>query len=32
MMADGTDEDDARVARMDEWVVWETMEKAPPWG
>jgi hypothetical protein len=23
MMADGTDEDGARAAKMDEWVVWE---------
>jgi hypothetical protein len=29
MMADGTDEDDARAAKMDEWVVWETVERAP---
>jgi len=25
-MADGTDEDGARAARMDEWVVWEVGE------
>jgi hypothetical protein len=27
-MADGTDEDGARAVRMDEWVVWETVEMA----
>jgi hypothetical protein len=26
-MADGTDEDGARAARMDEWVVWEAEER-----
>jgi hypothetical protein len=26
MMADGTDEDGAYAARMDEWVAWETVE------
>jgi hypothetical protein len=25
-MADGTDEDGAYAARMDEWVAWETVE------
>jgi hypothetical protein len=30
VVADGTDEDGARAARMDEWVVWETVEKAAP--
>jgi hypothetical protein len=24
---DGTDEDGARAARMDEWIVWETVER-----
>jgi hypothetical protein len=28
VMADGTDEDGAYAARMDEWVAWETMEGA----
>jgi hypothetical protein len=27
VVADGTDEDGARAARMDEWVVWETVER-----
>jgi hypothetical protein len=27
VMADGTDEHDARAVRMDEWVVWETVER-----
>jgi len=27
-MADGTDEDGTRAARMDEWVVWEAEERA----
>jgi hypothetical protein len=26
VMADGTDEDGAHAARMDEWVAWETWE------
>jgi len=26
-MADGTDEDGARAAGMDEWVVWEAEER-----
>jgi hypothetical protein len=31
VMADGTDEDGARAAKMDEWVVWEAEEGiAPP--
>jgi len=25
-MADGTDEDGARAAKMDEWVMWESVE------
>jgi len=25
-MADGTDEDEARAARMDGWIAWETEE------
>jgi hypothetical protein len=32
VVADGTDEDGARAARMDEWVVWETVERAAPRG
>jgi hypothetical protein len=33
VMADGTDEDGARAARMDEWVVWEAEETpSRPWG
>jgi len=31
-MADGTDEDGARAARMDEWVVWEVGEGKAPRG
>jgi hypothetical protein len=29
-MADGTDEDGARGAKMDEWVVWDAMERIAP--
>jgi hypothetical protein len=29
VMADGTDEDGAYAARMDEWVAWETVEGQP---
>jgi hypothetical protein len=25
VVADGTDEDGARAAKMDEWMVWETV-------
>jgi hypothetical protein len=32
VVADGTDEDGARAAKMDEWVVWETVERAAPRG
>jgi hypothetical protein len=32
VVADGTDEDGVRAARMDEWVVWETVERAAPRG
>jgi hypothetical protein len=32
VMADGTDEDGAYAARMDEWVVWESVEGAAPRG
>jgi hypothetical protein len=32
VIADGTDEDGARGAKMDEWVVWETVEKIAPRG
>jgi hypothetical protein len=32
VMADGTDEDGARATRMDEWVVWDAVERAAPWG
>jgi hypothetical protein len=32
VMADGTYEDDAYAARMDEWVAWETVEGAAPRG
>jgi hypothetical protein len=31
-MTDGTDEDGARAARMDEWVVWEAVEGVAPRG
>jgi hypothetical protein len=27
VMADGTDEDGARAAKMDEWVVWDAVER-----
>jgi len=27
VVADGTDEDGARAARMDEWIVWEAEEE-----
>jgi hypothetical protein len=27
MIADGTDEDEARAERMDGWIVWETEER-----
>jgi len=26
-MADGTDQDEARAARMDEWIAWEVEER-----
>jgi hypothetical protein len=32
VVADGTDEDGARAARMDECVVWETVERIAPRG
>jgi hypothetical protein len=32
VMADGTDEDGAYAARMDEWVTWEAVEGAAPRG
>jgi hypothetical protein len=32
VMADGTDEDGAYAARMDEWVAWEAVERAAPRG
>jgi hypothetical protein len=32
LMADGTDEDGARAARIDEWVAWETEERVAPGG
>jgi hypothetical protein len=32
VMADGTDEDGAYAARMDEWVAWETVEGTAPRG
>jgi hypothetical protein len=31
-MAHGTDENGPYTARMDEWVVWETVERAAPRG
>jgi hypothetical protein len=31
-MADGTDEDGARAARMDEWVAWDATERTAPRG
>jgi hypothetical protein len=31
-MEDGTDEDSARAAKMDEWVVWEAEERSAPRG
>jgi hypothetical protein len=30
MVADGTDEDGARAATMDEWIVWEAEERVAP--
>jgi hypothetical protein len=30
VIADGMDEDGAHAARMDEWVAWETVERAAP--
>ena len=30
VMVDGTDEDGARAAVMDEWFVWEAEERAAP--
>jgi hypothetical protein len=32
VMTDGTDEDGAYAARMDEWVAWETVEGTTPRG
>jgi hypothetical protein len=32
VMVDGTDEDGAYAARMDEWMAWETVEGAAPRG
>jgi hypothetical protein len=32
VMADGTDEDGARAAKMDEWVVWDAVERTAPRG
>jgi hypothetical protein len=32
VMADGTNEDGAYAARMDEWVAWEAVEEAAPRG
>jgi hypothetical protein len=32
VVADGTDEDGAHAARMDEWVAWETVEREAPRG
>jgi hypothetical protein len=32
VVADGTNEDCARAAKMDEWVVWEAVERAAPRG
>jgi len=31
-VADGTDEDGAHAARMDDWVAWETREDQGPRG
>ena len=31
-MANETDEDSAQATRMDEQVIWETVEKTPPGG
>ena len=31
-MLDGTNEDGARAAKVDEWVVWETTERIAPRG
>jgi hypothetical protein len=32
IMADGTDEDGAYAARMDEWIAWETVVETAPRG
>jgi len=32
VVEDGTDEDNAHAARMDEWVVWEAAEERAPRG
>jgi hypothetical protein len=32
VIADGTDEDKAHAARMDEWVAWEAVERIAPRG
>jgi hypothetical protein len=32
VVADGTDEEGAYAARMDEWVAWETAESSAPRG
>jgi hypothetical protein len=32
VMADGTDEEGAYAARMDEWVVWEAVVETAPRG
>jgi hypothetical protein len=32
VMADGTDEDGARAAKMDEWVVWDATRRTAPRG
>jgi hypothetical protein len=31
-MANGTDEDGTRAARMNEWVIWEAKERVTPRG
>ena len=32
VVEDGTDEDNSRAARMDEWVVWEAADERAPRG
>ena len=31
MVADGTDVEEARATKMDEWIVWEAEERVSQW-